>query len=81
MAFSLIPKKIVLNLTILFLFPKNKVELLKSVQHLSEMGYKLYASMGTGDFYAEHGVDVRKTSDFCSFFLLRIFLKFDSPRL
>lgn len=22
------------------------------------MGYKLYASMGTGDFYAEHGVDV-----------------------
>lgn len=22
------------------------------------MGYKLYASMGTGDFYSEHGVDV-----------------------
>lgn len=22
------------------------------------MGYKLFASMGTGDFYAEHGVDV-----------------------
>lgn len=22
------------------------------------MGYKLYASMGTGDFYTEHGVEV-----------------------
>jgi hypothetical protein len=22
------------------------------------MGYKLYASMGTADFYTEHGVDV-----------------------
>lgn len=26
------------------------------------MGYKLYASMGTGDFYAEHGVDVSMQS-------------------
>lgn len=25
------------------------------------MGYELYASMGTGDFYQEHGVQVIKT--------------------
>lgn len=34
------------------------MELLPSVQILHKMGYKLYASMGTGDFYAEHGVEV-----------------------
>jgi hypothetical protein len=28
------------------------------------MGYKLYASMGTGDFYAEHGLNVSETSFF-----------------
>lgn len=28
------------------------------------MGYKLYASMGTGDYYTEHGIDVsRKTNN------------------
>lgn len=32
--------------------------MLPSVRALSKMGFKLYASMGTGDFYAEHGVDV-----------------------
>lgn len=37
---------------------QHKSELLPSVCALSKMGYKLYASMGTGDFYAEHGVDV-----------------------
>ncbi|XP_055370971.1 CAD protein [Condylostylus longicornis] len=37
---------------------KHKVELLPSIRDLAKMGYKLYASMGTGDFYAEHGVDV-----------------------
>lgn len=37
---------------------KHKLELLPSVRALSKMGYKLYASMGTGDFYTEHGVDV-----------------------
>lgn len=25
---------------------------------LQKMGYKLYASLGTADFYNEHGVDV-----------------------
>lgn len=34
------------------------MELLSSIRELAKMGYKLYASMGTGDFYAEHGVDV-----------------------
>lgn len=37
---------------------KHKMELLPSMQALSKMGYKLYASMGTADFYTEHGVDV-----------------------
>lgn len=35
------------------------MELLPSVRTLQKMGYKLYASMGTGDFYAEHGVEVK----------------------
>lgn len=34
------------------------MELLPSVRILHRMGYKLYASMGTGDFYTEHGVEV-----------------------
>lgn len=37
---------------------QHKLELLPSIRALSKMGYKLYASLGTGDFYAEHGVDV-----------------------
>uniref|UniRef100_A0A182N1E7 ATP-grasp domain-containing protein n=1 Tax=Anopheles dirus TaxID=7168 RepID=A0A182N1E7_9DIPT len=35
---------------------KHKMELLPSIRTLEKMGYKLYASMGTGDFYTEHGV-------------------------
>lgn len=34
------------------------MELLPSVRSLQKMGYKLYASMGTGDFYTEHGIEV-----------------------
>lgn len=34
------------------------MELLPSIRDLAKMGYKLYASMGTGDFYVEHGVNV-----------------------
>lgn len=34
------------------------MELLPSVRILQKMGYKLYASMGTGDFYTEHGIEV-----------------------
>ncbi|XP_052865551.1 CAD protein [Anopheles cruzii] len=37
---------------------KHKMELLPSVRNLVKMGYKLYGSMGTGDFYTEHGVPV-----------------------
>ncbi|KAL1140533.1 hypothetical protein AAG570_000463 [Ranatra chinensis] len=37
---------------------KHKVELLPSMKSLQKMGYKLYASMGTADFYNEHGVHV-----------------------
>uniref|UniRef100_A0A182P0V3 ATP-grasp domain-containing protein n=1 Tax=Anopheles epiroticus TaxID=199890 RepID=A0A182P0V3_9DIPT len=36
----------------------HKMELLPSIRILEKMGYKLYASMGTGDFYTEHGVEV-----------------------
>lgn len=34
------------------------MELLPSMRALQKMGYKLYASLGTADFYTEHGVDV-----------------------
>ncbi|XP_076180376.1 carbamoyl-phosphate synthetase 2, aspartate transcarbamylase, and dihydroorotase rudimentary [Ptiloglossa arizonensis] len=37
---------------------KHKVEMLPSIRSLRKMGYKLYASMGTADFYTEHGVEV-----------------------
>ncbi|XP_003704308.2 carbamoyl-phosphate synthetase 2, aspartate transcarbamylase, and dihydroorotase rudimentary [Megachile rotundata] len=37
---------------------KHKMELLPSIRSLHKMGYKLYASMGTADFYTEHGVEV-----------------------
>ncbi|XP_067639482.1 multifunctional protein r [Eurosta solidaginis] len=36
----------------------HKKELLPSIQDLAKMGYKLYASKGTGNFYAEHKIDV-----------------------
>jgi carbamoyl-phosphate synthase / aspartate carbamoyltransferase / dihydroorotase len=38
---------------------QHKMELLPSVHALQKMGYKLYASMGTGDFYTEHGIEVK----------------------
>lgn len=34
------------------------MELLPAIRSLHKMGYKLYASMGTADFYTEHGVEV-----------------------
>jgi hypothetical protein len=37
---------------------QHKTELLPYIRSLHKMGYKLYASMGTADFYTEHGVDV-----------------------
>ena len=32
--------------------------MLNSVRLLEQMGFELYASLGTGDFYQEHGVKV-----------------------
>ncbi|EDL37329.1 multifunctional protein CAD isoform 1 [Mus musculus] len=37
---------------------KNKSELLPTVRLLESLGYSLYASLGTADFYTEHGVKV-----------------------
>lgn len=36
------------------------MELLPSMRSLQKMGYKLYASLGTADYYNEHGVDVSR---------------------
>uniref|UniRef100_H3AU29 Carbamoyl-phosphate synthetase 2, aspartate transcarbamylase, and dihydroorotase n=1 Tax=Latimeria chalumnae TaxID=7897 RepID=H3AU29_LATCH len=38
---------------------KNKSELLSTVQALESLGYNLYASVGTADFYTEHGIKVK----------------------
>ena len=38
---------------------KAKNEMLPSVKTLKTLGFKLYASLGTADFYTEHGVEVR----------------------
>jgi len=37
---------------------KHKVEFMASVRILHKMGYKLYGSAGTSDFYREHGIPV-----------------------
>ncbi|XP_071393365.1 multifunctional protein CAD isoform X4 [Centroberyx affinis] len=51
-----IPKK---NILLSIGSYKNKSELLPTVQALESLGYDLYASLGTADFYTEHGVKVR----------------------
>ncbi|KAF6723169.1 CAD protein [Oryzias melastigma] len=50
-----IPKK---NILLSIGSYKNKNELLSTVQTLEELGYDLYASLGTADFYTEHGVKI-----------------------
>ncbi|XP_055088208.1 CAD protein [Periophthalmus magnuspinnatus] len=50
-----IPKK---NILLSIGSYKNKSELLPTVQALESLGYDLYASLGTADFYTEHGVKV-----------------------
>ncbi|KAK7789985.1 hypothetical protein R5R35_009200 [Gryllus longicercus] len=45
---------------------KHKMEMLPSVRLLHDMGYSLYGSSGTADFYREHGVQVS-----FDFFLLK----------
>jgi carbamoyl-phosphate synthase/aspartate carbamoyltransferase/dihydroorotase len=43
---------------------KDKTTLLSSVKTLEQLGYNLYASRGTADFYSEHGVKI-ETIDWC----------------
>ncbi|KAK5879721.1 hypothetical protein CesoFtcFv8_022814 [Champsocephalus esox] len=52
----IIPKK---NILLSIGSYKYKSELLPTVQALESMGYDLYASLGTADFYTEHGVKVK----------------------
>uniref|UniRef100_A0A8D0H3K2 Multifunctional protein CAD n=1 Tax=Sphenodon punctatus TaxID=8508 RepID=A0A8D0H3K2_SPHPU len=51
-----IPKK---NILLTIGSYKNKSELLPTVRTLESLGYSLYASLGTADFYTEHGIKVR----------------------
>ena len=37
---------------------KHKVEILDSIRLLQQMGYKLYGSLGTADYFREHGIEV-----------------------
>lgn len=39
---------------------QHKAEFLESVRTLHKIGYKLYGSMGTADYYMEHGIKVCK---------------------
>uniref|UniRef100_A0A8C4S7Z4 Multifunctional protein CAD n=1 Tax=Erpetoichthys calabaricus TaxID=27687 RepID=A0A8C4S7Z4_ERPCA len=50
-----IPKK---NILLSIGSYKNKSELLPTIQTLEGLGYNLYASLGTADYYTEHGVKV-----------------------
>ena len=51
--------KIISKQKIIFkIFLQHKNELLQSIRDLTRMGYKLYASLGTADFYTEHGIQV-----------------------
>ncbi|XP_064604486.1 multifunctional protein CAD-like isoform X2 [Liolophura sinensis] len=50
-----IPKK---NILISIGSYKHKLELMSTIKALKEMGYNLFASMGTADFYIEHGIQV-----------------------
>uniref|UniRef100_A0A672I047 Carbamoyl-phosphate synthetase 2, aspartate transcarbamylase, and dihydroorotase n=1 Tax=Salarias fasciatus TaxID=181472 RepID=A0A672I047_SALFA len=54
-----IPKK---NILLSIGSYKVRNRLLPTVQALEAMGYDLYASVGTADFYTEHGVSVSTTS-------------------
>ncbi|NXG11083.1 PYR1 protein, partial [Sakesphorus luctuosus] len=51
-----IPKK---NILLTIGSYKNKSELLPTVRRLESLGYNLYASLGTADFYTEHGIKVK----------------------
>lgn len=47
------------NLFNIFACFQSKNELLHSVRTLKELGFTLYASLGTADFYSAHGVKVK----------------------
>lgn len=47
---------------------QNKSELLPTVQALESLGYDLYASLGTADYYTEHGVKVTHSEIFFFFY-------------
>lgn len=51
-----IPKKNILISVGCF---KHKNELISSVRTLEELGYNLFASIGTADFYTEHGIKIK----------------------
>lgn len=47
---------------IIYIYPwyfQHKNELLPAVRTLAQMGYKLYASLGTADYYSTHGIQVK----------------------
>ena len=44
---------------------QSKMEMLESVRTLKELGFQLYASMGTADFYQDHGVMVSNSCCLC----------------
>ena len=56
-----IPKK---NILLSIGSYKDKTKLLSTIKLLEELGYNLYASRGTADFYSEHKVKV-ETVDWC----------------
>lgn len=41
-----------------FLIFQDKIELIPTIRALVDLGYTLYASLGTADFYNEHGFSV-----------------------
>ncbi|XP_076462198.1 multifunctional protein CAD-like isoform X2 [Babylonia areolata] len=51
-----IPKK---NILVSIGSYKSKMELIPAMHSLEEMGYKLFASMGTADFYNEHDFKIK----------------------
>lgn len=57
--------------TVCSILMQHKTELLPYIVILHKMGYKLYASMGTADFYTEHGVDVSTLFFFTCLYLRR----------
>lgn len=52
------------------------MEFLGSIRNLKNMGYKLYASMGTADFYTEHGVEVSEKAFTNYYFRLNIIFNY-----